>query len=148
MDPRFQHPFTAMISGPTNSGKTFFVTRVIEHLREMIFPIPEEIIWFYGEWQRSYSNIRGVTFIEGLQGIDRLDNRKRRLCIVDDLMDETDEKITKLFTKGSHHRSISIVYIVQNLFAKSKEHRTISLNSQYLVVFKNPRDAGQITHLA
>ncbi|KAK7103579.1 hypothetical protein V1264_018449 [Littorina saxatilis] len=40
------------------------------------------------------------------------------------------------------------MYIVQNLFGKNKEQRTISLNSHYLVVFKNPRDASQITHLA
>ena len=40
------------------------------------------------------------------------------------------------------------MYIVQNLFGKNKEQRTISLNSHYLVVFKNPRDASQVTHLA
>ena len=40
------------------------------------------------------------------------------------------------------------MYIVQNLFGKNKEQRTISLNSHYSVVFKNPRDASQVTHLA
>ena len=60
----------------------------------------------------------------------------------------TDDRVTKLFTKGSHHRSLSVTYIVQNLFGKNKEQRTISLNSHYLVVFKNPRDASQVTHLA
>ena len=63
-------------------------------------------------------------------------------------MSETDDRVTKLFTKGSHHRNISVMYIVQNLFGKNKEQRTSSLNSHYLVVFKNPRDASQITHLA
>ena len=36
----------------------------------------------------------------------------------------------------------------QNLFPKNKERRSISLNSQYMVVFKNPRDASQMSHLA
>ena len=31
---------------------------------------------------------------------------------------------------------------------KNKESRTISLNSQYVVVFKNPRDVSQMTTLA
>ena len=31
---------------------------------------------------------------------------------------------------------------------KHKESRTISLNAQYMAVFKNPRDASQVTHLA
>ena len=60
----------------------------------------------------------------------------------------TDDRVTKLFTKGSHHRRLSVMYIVQNLFGKNKEQRTISLNSHYLVIFKNPRDASQVTHLA
>ena len=42
----------------------------------------------------------------------------------------------------------SVLYLVQNLFPKNKESRTISLNSQYMVVFKNPRDASQMSHLA
>ena len=31
----------------------------------------------------------------------------------------------QLFTKGSHHRNLSVIYIVQNLFDQHKEHRTI-----------------------
>ena len=41
-----------------------------------------------------------------------------------------------------------MLYLVQNLLPKNKESRTISLNSQYMVVFKNPRDASQMSHLA
>lgn len=112
-------------------------------------PQCEEIIWCYGEWQSSYKELEGlVIFREGLPRVEELEGDKRRLLILDDLMSETDERVTSLFTKGSHHRDLSIMYIVQNLFGKNKEQRTITLNSHYLVVFKNPRDASQITHLA
>jgi hypothetical protein len=70
------------------------------------------------------------------------------LLIVDDLMYEAQQEVVQWFTKYSHHRNCSIVYLVQNLFHQSKEHRTISLNSQYMVLFPNPRDRGQIAHLA
>jgi len=63
-------------------------------------------------------------------------------------MNETNRSVTDLFTKGSRHRDLSVVYIVQNLFNNGKEHRTISLNGHYIVEFKNPRDASQIVHLA
>ena len=53
-----------------------------------------------------------------------------------------------LFTTKSHHRNISVMYIVQNLFHRGKHHRTISLNSHYMVLFKNPRDVSQIMALA
>jgi ABC-type methionine transport system ATPase subunit len=89
-----------------------------------------------------------VEFVEGLPDISTLDPKQRNLVIIDDLMDETDGRVTKLFTKKSHHMNTSVVYIVQNLFPKNKESRTISLNAQYIVMFKNPRDASQVTTLA
>ena len=148
MDPRMKHPFTCIIAGPTGSGKTYFVRRLLAHIEEMMKPIPDHIVWYYGEWQPIYATIRGVEFVEGLPDIGALDPQKRHLVIIDDLMSETDERITSLFTKKSHHRNISVIYIVQNVFHKGKENRTISLNSHYIVMFKNPRDASQITHLA
>ena len=53
-----------------------------------------------------------------------------------------------LFTRGSHHRNLSVIYIVQNLFHQGKGSRSISLNRDYLVLFKNPRDKLQILTLA
>ena len=41
-----------------------------------------------------------------------------------------------------------MIYIVQNLFHQGKGSRSISLNSHYLVLFKNPRDKLQILTLA
>ena len=62
-------------------------------------------------------------------------------------MHETDETIGKLFTKGSHHKNISVMLLTQNIFHQSKHSRTINLNTHYMVIFKNVRDASQITNL-
>ena len=147
MDPRWKHPFTCVIAGPTGSGKTVWVTQFLNQISTLMTPTPEEIIWCYGEWQPGYNRMKGVTFVEGLPKINEWQGHRRRLVVIDDLMSETDGRVTKLFTKGSHHRNLSVMYIVQNLFGKNKEQRTITLNSHYMVVFKNPRDASQITHL-
>ena len=56
--------------------------------------------------------------------------------------------ISELFTKGSHHRNLSIILIVQNFFIRGSESRNISLNSQYIVLFKNPRDQSIATVIA
>ena len=37
---------------------------------------------------------------------------------------------------------------MQNLFPKGKESRTISINAQYMVLFKIPRDNTQVVNLA
>ena len=53
-----------------------------------------------------------------------------------------------LFAKHVHHQNISILYIVQNIFNNVKNHRTSSLNINYIVLFKNPWDKAQVSHLA
>ena len=75
---------------------------------------------------------------------------KQNLIIFDDLMTEAkcDQRIADLFTKGSHHRNISIVYLTQNVFPQGKAFRDIALNTQYLVLFNNPIDRQQVATLA
>jgi len=142
------HPFTSVISGPTGSGKSVFVRRFVHNIKHMMTPIPDRILWCYGEYQTLYGTVDGVDFQQGLPDLDTLDPREKHLIILDDLMDETDQRVASLFTKKSHHRNISVMYIVQNLFHRGKHHRTISLNAHYMVVFKNPRDVSQIMALA
>ena len=149
MDPRLKHPFTGIVAGPTACGKSTWVKNLITYQKDMIDPAPEHVIWFYGEWQPLYDTLSGmVEFREGLTDLTTLKTKKRTLVIIDDLMTETDKSVSDLFTKGSHHRNLSVLHLVQNVFDKNKHTRTISLNAHYLVIFKNPRDASQVTHLA
>ena len=143
MDPRWQQPFTCIVAGPTGCGKTTFVARLLRNASAMIDPPPERVTWYYGEWQTAYENldIPNMRLEEGLP--TSFDNGKRGLVVLDDLMAETDSRVTNLFTKKSHHSDTSVIYLVQNLFSKNKESRTISLNAQYMIVFKNPRDSNR-----
>ena len=59
-----------------------------------------------------------------------------------------DKCIANLFTKGSHHRNLFVIYVVQNIFHQGRETRNISLNAHYIVLFKSPRDKQQISVLA
>ena len=69
---------------------------------------------------------------------------------MDDLMFECskDQRMSELFTKSSHHRGMSVMYLAQNLFPPGKQSRTISLNSHYMIIFKNPRDSLGMATLA
>ena len=132
------------------SGKTVFTFKLINENLRLIDPPPEEIHWFYGEHQGIFEQYKSrVTFHQGLEDMENVlqRNHKRKLVIIDDLMSETDKRVTSLFTRGCHHKNISVIYIVQNLFNGNKEQRTISLNSQYIVIFKNPRDSAQVAYL-
>ena len=91
-----------------------------------------------------------IEFVKGiltaLEQDSSFDVNKRNLIVFDDQMIDAskDKRILNLFTRGSHHRNLSVIYIVQNLFHQGRGSRSISLNSHYLVLFKNTRDKLQI----
>ena len=155
---RLHHPFTCMVSGMTGCGKTTWVQRLLQHKAVTITPTPQRIVWCYSRWQPAYMEmIETVPEIEFVKGIPSsiekdhyFDVNVRNLIVIDDQMTtaSNDKHIINLFTQGSHHRNLSVIYLVQNLFHQSKGNRDISLNCHYLVIFKNPRDQLQVLTLA
>jgi hypothetical protein len=142
---RLKCPFTAIVAGPSSCGKTTLVKNIIERSSDILTTKPRKILYSYSIWQDAFENIP-AEFIEGLPADDKLTSGT--LLIVDDQMGECGKELSKLFTKKSHHMDISVIYIVQNIFSKEREMRDITLNAKYLFLFKNPRDKGQIIHLA
>ena len=149
IDYKFQmiHPFTCVISGPTMSGKSYFVKRLINLIPTKIDTKIDEIHYYYSVYQSLFDDMTNVEFIKGLPSLSSYDGKKNVLVIMDDLMSEINTEISDFFTKGAHHKNLSIIYICQNIFHQNRAQRTINLNSQYLILFKNPRDVLQIQYL-
>lgn len=151
-----KHPFTCLISGPTGSGKSQFVAKIIRFKNEMILPVPDKIFWCYDEYQPLYQDVaRDDSDIQFLKGFpsdieEEMDGDQRILLIIDDLMTEmsNNKRLSNLFSKGSHHKNVSVVFIQQNLFYHGKEGKSLRLNCHYLVLFKSPSDRQQIGTLA
>jgi len=144
------HPFTAVVSGPTGCGKTAWVMRLIGNVNEKIGPVPARIWYYYGEHQSVFGEYSFVHFEEGLPKLsdEVFDGRAPSMIVIDDYMSDVNQLVADIFTKISHHRNISVLLLTQNFFDKNKYARTISLNAHYLVLFKNPRDAGQFATFA
>ena len=70
--------------------------------------------------------------------------------MLDDLMDEggNDKRVLDLFTKDSHHRNVTVLYLCQDMFPNGKYAKTISRNAHYIVAFKNPRDQLGVRNLS
>ena len=155
---QFEHPFTCMVAGMTGSGKTVWVQSLLTQAYRIINLPPEKIVWCYSQWQPAYMEmlvtVPNIEFVKGIPTALEQDAyfsvNKRNLIVFDDQMIDAgkDQRIVNLFTRGSHHRNLSVVYIVQNVFHQGRGSRSISLNSHYLVLFKNPRDKLQILTLA
>ena len=151
LDVRVRSPFAAMVAGRTGSGKTRLVMRLIRKAKDVANPPPVEIIYCYGVWQEGFHQIaEHVTFHEGLLDVrnDIPADGRNRWLVIDDLMQEASGNgdTDNIYTKFSHHKNVSVFFIVQNLFGKNL--RTISLNTHYFFLFKNPRASTTVSSLA
>ena len=118
----------------------------------MISPPAERIIWCYGQWQKLYDEMKEtIPNIEFHKGIpDKLsedsflDINTRNLLVIDDLMLEAskDARISQLFTRGSHHRNLSVICLLQNFYFPGTQ--TLRRNSHYLILFNMPVDKTQV----
>ena len=157
---RFEHPFTCMIAGMTGSGKTAWVLSLLQQASEAIYLPPERIIGVIHNGSLRIQMLVAMPHIEFVKGIPTtleqdsyFDVNKQNLIVFDGQMIDASKdrrivgRIVNLFTRSSHHRNLSVIYIVQNLFHQGKGSCSISLNC-HLVLFKNPRDKLQILTLA
>ena len=79
---------------------------------------------------RDFSNIQFFSDLDP-EIFENINSQESNLIILDDVMNEggDSKSVAKLFTQGSHHRNMTIVFLFQNIFHQAKQMRTISLNS-------------------
>lgn len=157
-DPRFTKPFSCMIVGASGCGKSYFVGKMLQNLEHVMNVVPDNIVWIFTSFQPLYAELqklnKNIKFVEGLP--DSFDDEdlfpvnQSHLVILDDVIFQASNhpEVAKLFTQYRHHRNMSVLYLTQNVFQQGKYSRTISLNSNYMVLFKNPRDKLQVDILA
>ena len=114
----FKHPMTMLVAGSTGSGKTFWVRKFLENFDKIANsekPVLN-VTWAYGVHQDLYNtslanpNVR-VTYNPGFpESIDGCD-----VLVLDDLQNQAgdDRRLSDLFCRYSHHRKLTVIFIVQ-----------------------------------
>ena len=148
---KLKSPFTLLMAGPSSCGKSYLLERLIKRWADVLEHKPTKIYICHAHDQPIYDTIKKnapcpVELINSLPS--DLETEKGSLLVIDDLVAEFSKEIKEWHVRKSHHFSTDVLTISQNLFEKVKEYRTISLNSHYIVLFKNPRDNSQIIHFA
>ena len=107
-----------MVSGSTGSGKYVCTLKLIQHAEQVITPPSERIIYCYGEYQKVFDTYSNVEFHDRFLDLHDFDGKSRTLLVLDDLMTSTDDRVVDLFTKISHHRNLSVVYLTIYILQK------------------------------
>ena len=74
----------------------------------MINPTPARVVWSYKIWQPIYDEMKKTkcadVFVKGIPK-----DLKDCLLIIDDQMGESEMDVRNLFTRGSHHKNITVI---------------------------------------
>ena len=150
---KFKHPFCMMVAGPSRSGKTQWVVQLLQQRGERIDPPVDGVVYCYAHWQDKYDDLQRtvptIHFHQGPPLLEMISSLRNGILVLDDLMERVvkDTNLMSVFTEGSHHKNISVVFLMQNMYQKGTHTRTMSMNTQYMVLFKNARDQTQIRTL-
>ena len=152
----FRTPCSLLVTGPSGCGKTTFTRELLKHVSHFMDPPPPTKHYCYGAWQPTFKMMQkedAIHFHEGIPSLEELDAwfapQGGGVLVLDDLMDEggRDKRVLDLFTKHSHHRNITVLYLCQDLFPPGPYAKTVSRNAHYIVCFKNPRDCTRLRAL-
>lgn len=167
-------PFSALIIGPSGSGKSQLILELIKnnsfqcekiHLfyqnyQPLYDRFPLQRTRFYKYWieNKHSSSIITATNTDNHHH-DSLENFIKQITdngksppgintlVFDDALAFCKLPIfEEIFTRMCHHYNLNVFMTVQNLFDSSL--RVISRNTHYLFLFRTPRDSAQVRHLA
>ena len=166
-DLRFKNPSSFLLAGATQAGKTTFTLNLLRNI-DNLFENPEckwNVIYFFRQAQDKFelfanekiSNseepivkqwINRLPTTDDIEQLTLAHRQTGSVIVIDDFAEELTRDTVQIITTQVHHKNCVAIVLSQNIFCKNPVFREISLNCTYVVMFKNPRDASQISCFA
>ena len=147
-------PSRMLVAGPTTSGKSWFLSKIIEHRSTIYNSSFDRIIYFSphclsGGQDEYIRNLRqffpDLELSANLPNVDELNivaDDSHKLFLIDDFMQPFNNSSLafRLLTIDSHHLKITVIVTTHNLFGASKYQKTFSRNYSEMVILANRGD--------
>ena len=154
-DLRLKTNFKLFLTGPSGCGKTVFISELLLNLESISQSPPKRVVYYYKTWQDKFEEMKNQKLVDEFIGdnanlLEQVKEMSESTFIIfDDLLNSTNlPSIAELYTVYGRHMGLSLAFISQKMFVNNEFFRQISQNSDYFVVFKNPRNFSEIRTLA
>lgn len=159
----FREGARVLVVGSSGTGKSSFISKLVLARKDM-FEIPPKRVLFCTHsgtrdlqsekllQERDDNGHQLVQFINEVPG-DEHTFEPYTMLIFDDLLSGPDSdvfaaQIVPYFSRRAHHEKLYCFVTAQSLYSPSRHFRHLSLNANYLLLFKTQRSLQQIRHLA
>lgn len=146
--------------GPSRSGKSFFIHKLIYEKDKMFERPANKVLYCYSVEQKEFEELKfrlgdDIIFHHGIPSRELVsefatDNSEVNILVLDDLQSDClrSGDVMKCYTELSHHLDLIVLMSCHNLFEKGKYNKTIGLSTNALCIFEQVRDVNQIRVLA
>ncbi|ELU09008.1 hypothetical protein CAPTEDRAFT_214459 [Capitella teleta] len=147
----FNQPSQIVIAGPTKSGKTSLLIKVLENADTMFQPPPQEIYWFYS-MPASVAPVKAtlpeVQLVHGIPNpdlIEKIADGSPKIMVMDDMQNILNDKtqremVMDVLTKVSHHGNLTVIFIVQDLYRENMKR--VRNQCENIIVMSNGSSAN------
>ena len=98
MSLRFQNPTSFVVSGPSGVGKSYWVLRFIDSLKQFC-PEIKQVVYHYEVWQEMFDCYKTLN----MPSLEDLKESQDAFFVPDDLMFANSEFLSKIYSVYSHH---------------------------------------------
>jgi len=144
-------PFSMVISGPSQAGKSHFIYQLVRFRKLVCTQKFTRIIYcqsnnfshknqsFIKELENEFPSLEICQGLPKINDLHLTINNEPSLLLIDDLMEEVlnSSSMLHLVSNDVHNFNISVVFVLQNYFAQSRYGKTLVRNCQYKVFFYN-----------
>lgn len=151
-DVTLKTPCSMLACGPSQSGKTRYIMELLRHKMTLFDPPPQHVTLFYQEPQSAVDQMLKEGLVDeahlkvpDFDEVRKLARKHKKISsmIIFDDCNELFEKegMAMLFTRVVHHSRCSMLVVNQSLYdTRSRNLRLMSLNANYIWLWKFPRD--------
>lgn len=151
MPHKFKFPSQTTVIGPSQSGKTSLLRKILESPENFETP-PDVVYWFYMK-RNAVPDLPNVQAIEGLPDLDLIEAQKpgpNVVIVMDDLQtafsrDKSGRQLlSDLMCVHAHHNNYCLFNLIQSAFSVDRTSRT---NSTYLILMRSKADTLQTRNI-